>query len=303
MTAPGLSGGEHSFTASFTPSDPAAFGSSVSAAAALVTIVGSTKAATSVTLTGSASGTDANLVATVSSAGAPLSAALGRVEFSDGTGAKVADATVNGSGVASATITGLTAGASYTYTAMYVATASENFTSSAASSAVTIEVARVDETPLLTAGGVVVPGQEYRVVAPADTFVAGETVHGEIHSTPITLSETAVALTDGSVVYSFTAPKELAAGSSHELVLRGDGGAEYTLAFTVKAADSTVVPVSTLKPGTNNPVAFATDWIGGVARTPQGIAGLFAGLLGLAALLVGGAAWAITRRGRSDSTV
>jgi hypothetical protein len=232
-----------------------------------------------------------------------VATAAGNVVFSDGNGAKVAEAPVNASGVATATIAGLTAGASYSYTAVYVATASENFLSSAASPAITVEVARADETPLLTAGGVVVPGQKYRVVAPAGTFVAGETVHGEIGSTPIALAETAVALEDGSAVFIFTAPKQLEAGSAHELRLTGDAGAEYTLAFTVKAADSTVVPVNALKPGTNNPVAFATDWIGGVAQTPQGIAGLFAGLLGLAALLVGGASWAITRRGRAARTV
>ncbi|CAD5990663.1 Ig-like domain repeat protein [Agreia sp. COWG] len=301
LTASGLTGGEHSFTASFSATDPALFAGSTSAPA-LVTVVGSTKAQTSVTLTGSASGTDANLVATVSSAGAPLTAAAGRVEFSDGEGAKVSDAAVNAAGVATVTIAGLTQGASYKYTATYVATSGENYLTSAASSAITVDVARANETPLLTAGGVVVPGQKYRVVSPAATFVAGETVRGEIHSTPILLTETSAARQDGSVEFVFTAPSELVAGSSHELVLTGAAGAEYTVAFSVKAADSAVVPASTLKPGTNSPVGFATDWVGRVAQAPQGMTGLFAGLIGLAALLVAGVAWVTTRRGRLHSS-
>lgn len=256
----------------------------------------------SIALTATASGdSGVTLAATLTSGGTAATGASGSVEFS-AAGTPVGTATV-ANGAASQTLTGLTSGATYSYTATYTPDAASTF-DGATSTAVAFTVTpTTTPTPTptptttpgtgteLTAGATMTAGTAYTVTAPAGTFTAADTVKGEIHSDPIALKETAVAAADGGTVYAFTAPSGVPAGS-HELVLTDAHGATYRVAFTVAAASGGGGGGGgngTQTTGTNTPVSFATDWIGGMASTPGGLAGLFGILLALIAVAV--AAW------------
>lgn len=117
-------------------------------------------------------------------------------------------------------------------------------------------------------------GKQYTVSAPAGSFAADELVNGEIHSTPLPLTETATATTDGSASYSFTVPTELSPGE-HTLVLTGAGSAKtFTIPLTVRAAAN------------NQPFQPLTNWVSDNAGTPGGMAGLFLILVLLSAAVV-----------------
>ena len=140
-----------------------------------------------------------------------------------------------------------------------------------------------DLLPLM-AGGALVEGTKYGVVAPAGTFVAGETVSGEIHSEPVVLIETAVANADGSVSYTFTVPAGLPAGT-HTLVLTGASGATFELTGLTVASTS------------NAPFLADTNWFGAAAANPASTAGLAAMVIGGLTLMgVGGGIYISRRR-------
>ncbi|WP_157769005.1 hypothetical protein [Pseudarthrobacter sulfonivorans] len=137
---------------------------------------------------------------------------------------------------------------------------------------------------LLTGGAALVEGTKHGVVAPAGTFVAGETVTGEIHSEPVVLAETAVANADGSVGYVFTVPAGLPAGT-HTLILKGAAGATFEVTgLTVTA-------------GSNAPFLADTNWFGAAAANPASTAGLAAMVIGGLTLMgVGGGIYISRRR-------
>lgn len=140
------------------------------------------------------------------------------------------------------------------------------------------------DTVPLKAGDALVAGTKHGVVAPAGTFVAGETVTGEIHSDPVLLTETAVALADGSVGYTFVVPAGLPAGT-HTLVLKGAAGATFEVTGLTVASTS------------NAPFLADTNWLAAAASSPASTAGLAAMVLGGLTLMgVGGGVYLARRR-------
>ncbi len=284
-TLTGLTVGTHSYSATYTPAeDNVKYNGSSSTADATITVVPA-KIDSTVSLAGAAKGDDgAIFTATVKANGTTATAATGTVEFwSDG--AKKGEGALT-NGVATYTATGLTPGQTYGYTARYAGDTAYNAAAESAEATVTLPDAPTE----LNAGDQVTPGTTYVVNVPAGTFTAGATISGEIHSDPIPLTETATAGTDGSAVYTFTAPDSLPSGD-HELVLTSSvtTDAPFTLAFIVAAA------APTDDPGTNPPLGFATDWIASAASTPAGLAGL----IGTLVLVLGGGTaggWLYLRR-------
>lgn len=135
----------------------------------------------------------------------------------------------------------------------------------------------------LKAGAALVSGQKHVVNAPAGTFVAGETVTGEIHSNPVVLAETAVANADGSVSYTFTVPAGLPAGT-HTLVLKGATGQFQVTGLTVASTS-------------NAPFLADTNWLATATSSPASTAGLAAMVLGGLTLMgVGGGLYLSRRR-------
>ncbi|HEU4667516.1 MAG TPA: hypothetical protein VFS79_07625 [Arthrobacter sp.] len=139
----------------------------------------------------------------------------------------------------------------------------------------------------LKAGDELISGRTYSANAPANTFVAGETVTGEIHSDPVVLAETAVAKADGSVTYTFTVPAGLPAGT-HTLVLKGAAGATYELAGLTVASSS------------NAPFLADTNWLATATSTPASTAGLAAMVLGGLALMGAGGGFYLSRRRKAS---
>ncbi|SDZ45121.1 Ig-like domain-containing protein [Herbiconiux ginsengi] len=293
-TIPGLADGPHEYTATYVPAEDSNYSGSVSGPVTVT--ISKTRVATTVALVGTAVGYDAaDLTATVSADGAKATEADGVVEFWSA-GSKVASQTV-ADGVAQYTASGLTDGKAYAYTAKFVPDAAEtDYAASAESSAVTVQIPALPA--LLTAGGKVEAGAEYRAEYPAETFEGGAEVTGEVHSDPIPLTETATAAADGSVRYIFTVPATLEAGSAHELVLT-DGTATTTLAFTIEAAAPTPSPSPSAPAatGSNNPAAFHTDWVGATMQNPAGLLAVIGGLIALAAA-AGTGGWYLWRRTR-----
>lgn len=286
----GLSVGDHSYTAVYTPAADAAFNGST-AAAATVTI-SAVKSDTKVGLAAKAKGADsADLTATVSAAGATAVAATGPVDFY-ADGAKVGSGTLD-AGVATYTATGLKDGSKHTFSAKYAGDSAFN-ASESATATVTLPA---KPTPLKD-GDVVTPGTAYTVSLPAGSFDASSTVTGVIHSDPIPLTETAPATADGAADYTFTAPANLPAGA-HQLVLTG-GAKTVTIAFSVAAAVDPTGPTgpgtTPAAGGTNNPVSFATDWIGTAASTPGGLIALIAAALAALSAAAAGTSVLIRRR-------
>ena len=141
----------------------------------------------------------------------------------------------------------------------------------------------------LTSGASLVEGTKYGVVAPAGTFVAGETVSGEIHSEPVVLAETAVANADGSVNYTFTVPAGLPAGT-HTLVLKGAAGGTYEVTGLTVGSSS------------NAPFLADTNWFSAAAANPASTAGLTAMVVGgLTLMVVGGGIYLSRRRKASKA--
>lgn len=286
----GLSVGDHSYTAVYTPAADAAFNGST-APAATVTIT-AVKSDTKVGLDVKAKGADsADLTATVTAGGATAAAATGAVDFY-ADGGKIGSGTLD-AGVATYTATGLKDGAKHTFSAKYAGDSAFN-----ASESSTVTVALPAKPTPLKDGDVVTPGAAYTVSLPAGSFDASSTVTGEIHSDPIRLTETAPATADGAADYTFTAPANLPSGA-HQLVLTG-GSKTVTIAFSVAAA---VDPTTPAGPGTtpaaggaNNPVSFATDWIGTAASTPGGLIALIAAALAALSAATAGVAVLIRRR-------
>ncbi|MCO4236200.1 hypothetical protein [Pseudarthrobacter raffinosi] len=157
-------------------------------------------------------------------------------------------------------------------------------TGTATPSSTSVPLATTGSVKELTAGAELVSGQKFVVNAPAGTFVAGETVIGEIHSEPVVLAETAVANADGSVSYTFTIPADLPAGT-HTLVLKGAAGATFEVTgLTVTA-------------GSNAPFLADTNWFGAAAANPASTAGLAAMVIGGLTLMgVGGGIYISRRR-------
>ena len=148
----------------------------------------------------------------------------------------------------------------------------------------------------LASGDAVVAGTKYTLTTAAGSLTAGDTVSAEIHSNPIALPETSTVQPNGSTVYGFTAPTGLPSGT-HQLVLADTHSKTVTLDFTVAAVNGSNGTIDPAADGTNSPVSFATDWIGGMAFTPMGTAGLFGVLLLGGALVVGGWCYFWRRRG------
>jgi hypothetical protein len=292
-TVSGVADGLHSYTANYVPAADSNFAESTSEAASVT--ISKVKVATTVELTGTASGYDAiNFSATVKSPSATASDATGTVEFwSAGSKMGVGDVA---NGVATFAATGLTDGQSYSYTAKYVPAAEEaNYAASAESAAVSVAIPALPKE--LKDGDSIAAGGTYRVEFLKDTFEAGTTLTGVVHSDPITLDETAAVAADGSARYIFTAPAALVAGSSHELEVT-DGTTTVTIAFSVTTpppaddngdnnngggannnnGDSTIP-----KTGNNDPASFATDWIGAAGNNPLGLAAIIGSLLAAAA--------------------
>ena len=157
-------------------------------------------------------------------------------------------------------------------------------TGTATPSSTSVPLATTGSVKELTAGAELVSGQKFVVNAPASTFVAGETVTGEIHSEPVVLAETAVANADGSVSYTFTVPAGLPAGT-HTLVLKGAAGATFEVTgLTVTA-------------GSNAPFLADTNWFGAATANPASTAGLAAMVIGGLTLMgVGGGIYISRRR-------
>jgi hypothetical protein len=269
------------------------------------------KAPSTVTLVATAGAGSATLTATVQAAGVTATGATGTVEFHTGDTPVVSAPVVNGIG--SFTVSGLTAGHSYAYTADYVPDAASTFgASTSTAQSVTPTAAAVVPGAELAAGTAMVAGTAYKVTVPAGTFTAGDTVTGVIHSDPITLTETSTVAGDGSTVFAFTAPTGVPAGD-HQLILSDAHSKTSTTAFTVAAAaDPTTTPPATATAGTgvsagtdpsagNSPVSFATDWVGGMASTPMGVAALFGLLVAAVAAAVGGWLYFWRQRGRVNT--
>jgi hypothetical protein len=298
-TLTGIPQGDHSYTAVYTPDTAGALlyrASAPSAASATVTVPAppANKTDSSLSLHGELIGADgATFTAIVQAAGATAADATGSVEFWSG-GEKKGEGDIS-NGVATYVASGLTPG-SHSYTAKYAGDVKYNASAESAPASVTVTAPAEPET--LADGGTVKPGSKYKVEYGNGTFAAGATVTGEIHSDPITLDETAVADSDGAVVYTFTAPTSLVAGSSHELALT-DGDTTETMSFTVAAAaaDPTPTPTPTdPAPGSNNPVSFATDWMQGAVGTP----GMAIGALIVVLLVAAGSGWFVLRRSRTN---
>ncbi|AJT41606.1 hypothetical protein [Psychromicrobium lacuslunae] len=117
-------------------------------------------------------------------------------------------------------------------------------------------------------------GKQYTVAVPAGSFAAAELINGEIHSTPLALTETATSADDGSASYSFTVPTELSAG-------------EHTLLLTGSASSKTYsVPLTVLAATNNQPFQPLTNWVSDNVGTPGGMTGLFFLLVLLSAAVV-----------------
>ena len=263
--------------------------------------VGVVAADTSVRLAAVPGAASVTLTATVQSGGTTAVAAAGSVTFAGADGAAVGTAAV-ANGEARYTLNYLTPGQTYGYTATYVPDAGAAFTgSTSTTTSVTIAaeapVGVPEEGTELPSDGTVVPGTKYKVTAAAGSFTADDTVTAEIHSTPIPLSETSKALADGSTVYAFTAPGSLPAGN-HQLVLTDAHSKTVTVNFTVAADPAGAGTGEDV--GSNIPVSFATDWVGALASTSSGVAGLFGMLLASTASIVAG--WFYFWRRRGDST-
>lgn len=279
-----------------------------------------------VALTGTAD-SDTAITATVelkTAAGDLATDATGQVEFKSNSLSVGKADVVNGR--ASKKITGLTAETDYRLSASFTAAATDTkYSDVAFGSTVTVTTSAAvtppdkvtppdaltppgtptppgTETPLLTDvpsgpvelldGGVVEPGKAYTVNAPAGTFEAGDVVAGALHSDPIALTETATAGADGSVVYSFTAPGVLPSGA-HDLVLSGTpSGKTFTLQVTVPVPGESLAVV----PQSNDPFTPLTAWVSTAAGTPAGVAGLFAMLVGLVAVVAVGWNFLLKRR-------
>lgn len=291
FAATGLTSGSHSFTATFTPTD-GGFAPSTSSPVTLT--IGTVKTATTVALVGTATGTQIVLSATVRKPdGSTATDAQGTVEFDETAGGTLADkgkAVVNG--VATDTVTGLTPGSSYTFTATYTADGKEAYASSTASPPAPVLVPAAGQNGTLSNGGVVVPGSTYDVLFPTGTFTNSGSVQVVLHSAPQTLSP-GTAAADGSLSYSFTAPTTLDPGSAHTLVFTdatNTAAVAQTVAFTVQATATSGTTPSGSNPS-NSPVGFATDWIRAMAKTPAGISGLFGMSILFAGALTAGWFW------------
>jgi hypothetical protein len=295
FAATGLASGDHSLFAVFAPTDSGQLSASTSPAQPFT--VDSGKTPTEVVLTATATGTEIDLSAAVQKQADHTAAtdAKGTVEFDETSGGTVQDAgKAVTNGVATDTVTGLTPGQSYTFTATYTADSSEDYGDSAASLPKTAQVPAAGQPGALSDGGTVVPGSAYDVEIPAATFGDGDAVTVVLHSDPQTL-DPGTAGTDGSLDYAFTAPADLVAGSSHSLVFTDatDSTKTATVTFTVQAAADNTDP--------NDPASFATDWVVAMASTPAGMAGLFGILVVLAAVVVVGWMWFWRRRRAAQS--
>lgn len=302
-----LTAGSHSYTAVFVPDDSTAFSGSTSSSASVT--VPTPKTATTVSLTGTAKGSEIVWTATVQkSDGSTATDTAGTVTFTQTAGGSTKDTGITvANGVATDTVTGLDPATKYAFTATYVASNSENYANSPASSAVDVTTpsARTDGTLAADSGSVIKPGSKVTATFPAGTFGDGDSFAATVHSTPESVGAGTASSTDGSISFSFTVPADLLAGAhTLELVDTTDPTqTAETAAFTVTAAATTTTdttgtesPSNTGDPAPNDPVSFAT---GLVARTasvlgkPAG-AGAAAGFAGLAAAAA--AVWFWRRR-------
>jgi len=228
LSLTGLSVGTHTYTAKYL--GDAAYNESPLSAEQSVEIA-FVKLASSVALAAELDDeTAAVLTATVSGTGPAPS---GEVEFfQDGSSIGTAPITA---GVATKPVSGLASGTEFAFTASYAGDTTYNASSTSAAQKLRTPVAPVE----IEDGDKLTPGARYFVEVPAGTFEDGETITGVVNSDPITLTETAVAASDGSAVFTFTLPSALASSTEaeHTLVLTGGtSGETYTLAFTITPA-------------------------------------------------------------------
>jgi len=123
-------------------------------------------------------------------------------------------------------------------------------------------------------GTTVTPGSTETVIGTG--FAPGEQVQATLHSTPIDLG-IFIATSDGTVVVTFTVPKDLPAGLHHVILTGLTSGHTATVAFTVTAA---LPPVLGYTGGTVDPAS---------------------GMIGLSIVLLGLVVFLAARRKRSRS--
>jgi len=235
-----LSGGAHSVTATYLPSDPAAFATSTSAPATITVNAQPSTTGLSVSPAGKATvGKTVTLTAAVAPAGA-----TGSVEFFDGS-TSLGTSAVSG-GAASLATTKLALG-DHSLTAVFAPADAAVFGGST-STAVPLTVVAAPELGSvsdgsgkpITAGSTLQPGQQLTLTASG--FQPGETVSVILASTPTTLATTTADST-GKVSVTVTLPSNLSAGA-HTLTLHGTL-ADVVFAFKIAAASASATPTPT----------------------------------------------------------
>ena len=287
LTTVGLSGGQHTLSATFVPTDPLDFSGSTGTASLDVTAVDTTTALAVTPAGPVTAGAEVTLTATVTPA-----TAVGGVTFRDGS-TELGNATVTG-GVAVLKTGALPVGTA-SLTASFAGTTAVDIAPSD-SDPVTLEVIApptIDGVTLagasVHAGGTVPQGATLTVHGAG--FQPNETVTAAAHSVPTALG-TADADANGAVVITVTLPVSLAPGA-HTLSLGGALGTA-TFRFSIAAAPtSTPTPTdsgSTTAPGTGG----GGSGVGGLAATGADVLGLIA--LGLILAGAGVTVLLVTRR-------
>ena len=228
----GLSGGAHSVTAAFVPTDPTAFAGSTSDATSVTVTAVDTTTSLAVNTAGPVEkGHSVTLTATVNPSNAMGSVTFFNGATSLGTGAVSA-------GVATLVTTKIAVGDAM-LTATFNATHSADFVTSA-SDAVSLTVVAppsistvYDNGKLITSGAHVTPGATIQIHASG--FQAGETVKVYLHSTP-TLVDTVKASATGDVIVNVVIPAGTPLGT-HTIELVGSLGS-VSFPITVVAANS-----------------------------------------------------------------
>jgi hypothetical protein len=304
--ATGVSGStagvSHTFTATFTDAS-GAFKTSTSAGQTVT--VKTPKPATKVVLTSDAKGTEVNLSARVANADDTTATdAAGTVTFTSTDGTIVKSGVTVTNGIAKVSVTGLDAGSSYTFTAVYKGTSAENHADSpaSASSTATVPAATVDGK-VDGATGDLVPGATYTVTFPDGTFANNDTLSVTLHSAPVSLGTTTATAT-GGLSYKLTIPASTPAGA-HQVVFASTTdptAAAHAAAITVAA-----VSTGSTSAAANTPAKFLTDWVKNTSATPTGAMSL--GSIGvnvaialLSVLVAAGLALWTIRRHRQQRT-
>ena len=262
----GLSGGAHSITATFTPSDATAFAGSTSTATAITITAVSTTTSLAVAPTGPVEqGSSVALTATVTP-----STAVGSVTFFNGA-TNLGSAAVSG-GVAALTTTKIVAGDAM-LTASFNGTDANDYAASASQPVSLTVVAppqitsSFDNGSPLSAGGNVVAGSMVQVHLTG--FQPDDTVKIYLHSTPVLLA-TVNANAEGDLTVNLVIPASTSLGK-HTLEFVGSLGT-VSLPITVVAA-------------TKSGGSGGSGGGGGLAHTGVDVKiGVLAGLL----LLIGG---------------